>query len=99
MGMSNAQRQAAFRQRHLEDVEAKDRRINLVVSVQAKAQLQRLASCYGVTQRQVLQYLLAKGEEEAIQALVSRALSPDKGRIYTQYYDSKVQTKLNLVTP
>ena len=40
---TNAERQKAYRQRHLQDVDGTGGRLNLIVSVQAKAQLGRLA--------------------------------------------------------
>ncbi len=59
---SNAERQAAYRQRHLHDVDGQGERINIVATVQAKAQLERLARRYGVTQREVLARVLAEAE-------------------------------------
>lgn len=69
---SNAERQAAYRQRHLHDVDGQGERINMVVTVQAKAQLERLARHYGVTQRELLARVLAETEQKVIEGL-SRA--------------------------
>ena len=69
---SNAARQAAYRQRHLHDVDGQGERINMVVTVQAKAQLERLARHYGVTQREVLARVLADTERKVVDGL-SRA--------------------------
>ncbi len=63
---SNAERQAAYRQRHLHDVDGQGERINMVVTVQAKAQLERLARYYGVTQREVLARVLAEAERKVV---------------------------------
>jgi len=66
---SNAARQAAYRQRHLYDVDGQGERINMVVTVQAKAQLERLARHYGVTQREVLARVLATAERMVVDGL------------------------------
>ncbi len=66
---SNAERQAAYRQRHLYDVDGQGERINMVVSVQAKAQLERLARHYGVTQREVIERVLADAERKVVDGL------------------------------
>jgi hypothetical protein len=63
---SGAQRQAEYRQRHLRDETGALERINLVVPIAAKRQLERLACCYGVTQRAMLEKLLAEAEHSAI---------------------------------
>lgn len=47
MAQSNAERQRAYRQRHLKDIEGGGERLNTVVSVSAKAQLARLAQYHG----------------------------------------------------
>ena len=66
---SNAERQAAYRQRHLNDVEGQGERINMVVTVQAKAQLERLARHYGVTKRELLVRVLAEAERKLVDRL------------------------------
>lgn len=55
---NNAARQAAYRERHLHDVEGQGVRINTVVSIKAKLALERMAKCYGATQRQMLERAL-----------------------------------------
>ncbi len=69
MSKSNAERQAEYRRKHLHDPEGKLERINALVSLQAKRQLERLASYYGVTKREVLESLLAQAESTALDAL------------------------------
>jgi hypothetical protein len=69
MALTNAQRQAAYRVRHLKDTEGLGERLNMVVSVDAKNQLKRLASCYGVTQRQLIERLLADAQSQALNTL------------------------------
>ena len=60
---TNAERQRAYRQRHLQDVDSIGARLNLVVSVQAKAQLRRLARHHGISQRAMVERLLAEAEQ------------------------------------
>lgn len=69
MATTNAQRQAAYRQRHFKEVDGERVRLDLALSVPAKAQLERLASCYRVTQREVLERLLQAAERELVQSL------------------------------
>lgn len=57
MGQSNAERQAAYRARHLKSEDGRGERLNLVVDLHAKACLARLArhcACYAVTGRRQL---------------------------------------------
>lgn len=55
MAQSSAERQAAYRQRHLKDETGTGERINLVVDQHAKLALERLATHYAVTQRAMLE--------------------------------------------
>jgi len=66
---TNAQRQADFRRRHFKSEDGKLDRLNLAISVSSKAQLRRLASCYGVTQRAMLERILADAENQVINSL------------------------------
>jgi hypothetical protein len=68
---SNAARQAAYQQRHLHDVDGQGERLNMVVTVQAKAQLVRLARHYGVTKRELLVRVLAEAERKVVDGLGS----------------------------
>ena len=71
MGKSGARRQAEYRQRHLKDETGALERLNLLVQVSAKQQLERLACCYGATQRAMLEKLLAEAERATLNALPS----------------------------
>jgi hypothetical protein len=51
MPRTNAERRADYRHRHLKDTEGSLEHLNTLVSLQAKRQLERLATRYGVTQR------------------------------------------------
>jgi hypothetical protein len=61
--ISNAERQAAFRARHLKDPDCEGDRVNVVVHFSAKLALERLAKCYGVTQKDILERLLIGAEK------------------------------------
>lgn len=76
----NAQRQAAYRERHMKD--GTDDRINIVVDAHCKAALKRLASCYGVTQKAMLERLVGAAERVAVE----RAGAQDSA-----YYDCKLK--------
>lgn len=92
MAKSNAERQAAYRARHLKDVEGKGGRLNLVIDIHAKLALERLARCYGVTQKQMLEKLAVEAERatlEKIEALPS-------GQV--DYYDGRLRLDADSVT-
>lgn len=69
MGKSNAERQAAYRARHFKAQDGGLERLSLAVSVPTKAQLERLASCYAVTQREVIESLLEQAERRLLESL------------------------------
>lgn len=69
MAQSNAERQRAYRQRRLKDLDATGERINLIVSAGTKRKLERLAVCYGVTQTGMLERLLADAERALLDSL------------------------------
>jgi hypothetical protein len=73
MGQSNAERQRAYRERHLKATDGQGERINIVVSLHAKRQLERLAHCYGVTQRAMLERVLADAERSLLDSLPAEA--------------------------
>jgi hypothetical protein len=77
VGKTGAQRQAEYRKRHLKDEAGTLERLNLLVQVSAKRQLERLACCYGVTQRAMLEKLLAEAERATLDPL-----SPEEQRDY-----------------
>jgi hypothetical protein len=87
MGKSNAERQAAYRARHFKAVEGERERLNLAVSVPAKAQLERLATCYAVTQREVIESLLEQGERRLLDSLPAN----EHGR----YFDRELMLRSN----
>ncbi len=66
MAQSNAQRQAAYRTRHLKDENGMSERISLVIDSHTKRALERLATHYAVTQRAMLQTLITDAEKALI---------------------------------
>jgi hypothetical protein len=71
MTKTNAQRQAEYRQRHFKDIEGKLERLNMVVHVTTKRKLERLAVCYGVTQRALLEMVLETEERKVLNGMTS----------------------------
>ncbi len=68
---TNAERQAAYRARHLKDVDGTGERLNLIVDAKAKRALERLAVHYAVTQRSMIEKLLIDAERAAIDAVAT----------------------------
>lgn len=64
MGMSTAERQRTYRRRHLRD--GPDERLSMVVPVQIKRRLERLARHRGVSQRVMPAVALAGLEQEIL---------------------------------
>jgi len=95
MAMSNAQRQAAYRARHLKSEDVQNQRLNLMIDLHAKCALERLALCYGVTQRTLLQTLLIQAQREVIQRIDAM---PELPRGVNQYYDKCLPVVLENVT-
>jgi hypothetical protein len=73
MPKTNAERQAAYRRRHLKEMNGMLERLNMMLSLHAKRQLERLAAGYGVTQRELLERLLAEAERAALDTLPANA--------------------------
>jgi len=90
MRKSNAQRQRAYRDRHLKSTDESDdllERINQMVSLPAKNALKRLASYYGVTQRAILESAIANAERTLLDTL--------PGEHQNDYYDMKITLRSN----
>ena len=66
MARTTAERQAAYRDRHLHDEGGTGERLNVVMNLHAKRALERLASCYGVTQLAMLEQIIETAEREAL---------------------------------
>ena len=92
MAQSNAERQRAYRVRHLKDENGTGERLNIMLDLHAKRALERLAKCYGVTQRAMLEKLLIQAESAALDAV-----SPlPNGQ--ADYYDGKLKLTSAIVT-
>lgn len=90
MRKSNAQRQRAYRDRHLKLTDELDdmlERINQMVSLPAKNALKRLASYYGVTQRAILESAIANAERTLLDTL--------PGEHQNHYYDMNITLRSN----
>ncbi len=93
MSQSNAQRQAAYRARHLKDDNGKGERLNLVIDLQAKRAIERLAVCYGVTQKEIMERLALGAERVTLDKAATLPKGPD------DYYDGRLRFGFDDVTP
>ena len=88
MAQSNAERQAAYRARHLKDENGKGERISLLVDTHAKRALERLATRYAVTQRAMLERLIVEAEKaltaDMTAAQYAAYVDGEKGRPVTR---------------
>ena len=72
---SGAERQAAYRRRHLDEIDTLDSaRLNMIVSTATKRALERLALHYAVTQREMLRRIVEEAERTATRDLSSSEL-------------------------
>ena len=90
---SNAQRQADYRRRHLKDIDGQLERLSLLVDLHAKRALERLASCYGVTQKVVLERLIMQANRVAQQQ--AQQHSPDG---QADYFEKRISLQWFSVT-
>jgi hypothetical protein len=95
MAMTNAQRQAAYRVRQLKSDDVLAQRLNLMIDLHAKCALERLALCYGVTQRAILETLLIQAQRAVIERLDAM---PELPNAAIQYYDKCLPIVLENVT-
>jgi len=72
---NSAQRQANYRKYHLKEEYRNDKRLDLVITSNAKSALDRLASCYCLTKKQLIEQLLFDKETEALNHVA--LISPD----------------------
>ena len=78
----NAKRQAEYRQRHIK--EGSDQRLNVILGLDAKLALERMAKHDGVTNKRLLERILLEAQ--------SRLLEDMDGEQQTRYYDVKTST-------
>ncbi len=88
MAQTNAQRQAAYREKKLKSEESTGMRLNCVINLHAKCALERLASCYCVTQQEMLERLISNAERDLFD---SEGFSSND---QTKYYDKKLKLKI-----
>lgn len=91
---NNAQRQADCRARHLKSENGQLQRLNLMIDLHAKRALDRLASCYGVTQKSMLENLIRRAQEVALLE-AAEVLSPNGPN---EYYDGRLRRSVVFVT-
>ena len=90
---SNAQRQADYRARHLKSEDAQLERLSLLVDLHAKRALERLACCYGVTQRAMLERLVMQADRLAQEQAAAQSLDGQ-----ADYFDKRISLKGSDVT-
>lgn len=66
MALSSAERQRAYRQRHLRDVEGSRARLNVIIEQDAVLALRRLAAHKGLTQAAALRELVLSAQNRVI---------------------------------
>lgn len=77
----NAKRQAEYRKRHLKD--GSGQRLNVILDLQAKLALERMAKYYGVSNKELLERVLLDTQRQLITNM--------DGEQQTRYFDSPVQ--------
>ena len=90
---NNAQRQADYRARHLKSEDGQLQRLNLLIDLHAKRALERLASCYGVTQKSLLESLIRQAQEVAL--LEAEVISPNGP---ADYYAGRLRLSMASIT-
>jgi hypothetical protein len=73
MAQTNAQRQAAFKARHLKSADCPVERIDCLIEAHAKAALKRLALHHGLPQWEMLQKLIGDAESALVDTLGTAA--------------------------
>lgn len=80
---ANAKRQAEYRQRHIK--EGSDQRLNVILDIDVKLALERMAKLHGVSNKEVLQRVLLDAQ--------SRLLADMNGEQQAAYYAGKSATQ------
>ena len=91
---SNAQRQADYRARHLKEVNGRLERLSLLVDLHPKRALERLASCYCVTQKAMLERLLMQADRLAQEQAAEQ--SPNG---QSDYFDKRIGLQWRALLP
>ncbi|MEI8325709.1 MAG: hypothetical protein WCH44_10175 [Betaproteobacteria bacterium] len=90
---SNAQRQADYRAHHLKNENGQLERLSLLMDLHAKRALERLACCYSVTQRAMLEGLLMQADRLAQERAAQQY--PDG---HAAYFDMRISLLWSVVT-
>ena len=93
MARTSAQRQAAYRERHLKEESGKGERLNLIINLNAKRAIERLAICYGVTQKEIIERLALGAQRVTLEKAATLPNGPE------DYYDGRVRFGFDDVTP
>ena len=93
MARTSAQRQAAYRERHLKGESGEGERLNLVINLHAKRAIERLAVCYGVTQKDIIEHLALGAQRVTLEKAATLPNGPD------DYYDGHLRFGFDDVTP
>ena len=80
MAKTSAERQAAYRRRHLKDIEGTKSRLNLLLDHHAKLALSRLANRYGITKTECLERLILEAQNKELAGMTAEESSA--------YYDA-----------
>lgn len=83
---SNAQRQADYRARHLKSQDSTLQRLSLMLDLHAKIALQRLANCYCVTQRSMLEGLILQAQRVTVDEAIAASSNAQ-----ADYYDGRLK--------
>ncbi len=86
MAQTSAERQRAYRERHLKAIDATGSRLGTVVRYNTKLTIERLASCYSVTQVRILEHLLSEAEKSLLEKL--------SGEEQDAYFDKRYHVTL-----
>lgn len=78
----NAKRQAEYRKRHMK--EGSDQRLNVILGLDAKLALERMAKHEGVTNKSLLERVLLETQSRMLEAM--------DGEQQTRYYDVNTST-------
>ena len=93
MARTSAQRQAAYRERHLKEESGKGERLNLIINLNAKRAIERLAICYGVTQKEIIERLALGAQRVTLEKAATLPNGPE------DYYDGRLRFGFDDVTP
>ncbi|MBL8473666.1 MAG: hypothetical protein JNM98_17875 [Rhodocyclaceae bacterium] len=77
MAMSNREKQAAFRARHIKGDEADRERLHLLVPVRVKRALERIARHHGLSQAAMLERFILDAQDQ-----ITRGMDNEQYRVF-----------------